>query len=497
MSKKVLIRKSGNLIDVSFDGKIGISDDIKLTLEPALTYVYVKSVYGANKRFGEKKLEFETRRLYRYDDKGRLVCGKGLTTKISNILTNSNYEVFIEDKTPVTHDRYTLNWDLVKELMTFRAGQQKCLEAIVSNDCGVINAVCGFGKSAIITMLCLLFNKAKIDVVIPGRDLILKTHNEISSYLPNVGLIGAGKNYNGRVTVVSADSLHLTEGNADILVVDEAHKLVAPSYAQELVRYRYSRNYAFTATPAGRGDGSDAKLESLFGSEIYEIKYQEAVDAGLVVPIVVEWLDIFGEDPIAGKTDETVKKRHGIWRNDIRNAAIAKKLEEYKDEQVLVLVNVIEHAVYLKQFLPDYALCFGDMDERDREFYIKNGLLAEDSPRMDARLREQMRLDFKTGSIKKVIATGIWQTGLSFDALPVLVWAGSGSSAIKSTQVTGRVSRIHKASGKTVGILIDCVDQFNTSLCSQSDARCRHYRKHGWLQTYEDGRKVRRKRIEL
>lgn len=498
MPQRLTIRASGNLIDLSPDGKSALPEELKAVIEPNLIYTYVKQVYGQRGRPTKPKLIFEKRRLYRYDNNGRLVCGKGLLNKIKSIAENYGAEVLVVTKDPahLKPDRYDQDLDLVRETFIFRPRQEECLEVIAKSDCGIIDAVPGFGKGELIAMMALLYPKAKIDVVTVGKDLIEKTVRKLRQYLPSVGQVGIGQNYRGRITVYSADSLHLSEGTADFLIVDEAHLLMAPSYGPALAKYRFSRNFAFTATPTGRMDRADAKMESLFGPVIFKLAYDEAVELGLVVPIRVEWVDAFCPNPVPDKTGVS-KKRWGIWRNKWRNELIAEKVRKYMNDQVLILVATIEHALYLRKFLPEFQLCYDTMKPDDKKFYVKHGLMDADEEIMTPQRREEMRLAFEDGKLKHVIATSVWATGVSFDALPVMVWAAGGSSEIKSTQVPGRVSRIHEASGKKLGILIDCCDQFDDGFCRQADVRCRHYKKHGWENTYEDGRKTRRKRVEL
>lgn len=496
---RVLIRKFGNLIDVSPDGRSSLPAHIGRIIEPKLTYVYVKSVYGEAAFEQGSSLQFEPRRLYRYDTKGKLVCGAGYLNKIRRLLAEHNIEIVVDvkDVLPSRPQRYEERWDLIEDNVQYRARQEECLTIIAANDCGVVAAPTGFGKGAVILMLCLLYPRAKIHIVTPGRDLVSKTVRQLTKYLPNIGQVGFGKKRIERITVFSADSLHASDYDADILIVDEAHELMAPTYGTYLVKYKYSRNFAFTATPTGRADKADIKMESLFGEVIFSMSYQEAVDLHLVVPIEVRWLDLLSPNPADGYVKKIAKKRWGIWRNPYRNKAITDAVKAYMGDQVLILVYTLEHALHLREFLPEFQLCYDQMKESDRKFYIKEGLLKPDEPVMTPQRREDIRLKFESGELKHVIATNVWATGVSFDALPVLVWAAGGASEIKSTQVPGRVCRIHDPSGKNKGILIDCCDQFDKTFESHGNSRCRFYKRHNWAQVYPDGRKSRRKRNQV
>jgi superfamily II DNA or RNA helicase len=495
MTDVTVIRKSGNMLDISSNGK-ALDKAVRGWLEPVLSYVYVQPLFGAAKfEAGGNSFRFEPRRLYRYDNLGRLICGRGFLEKIKFILEENNVSWKVLSK-KVDSSKFVLNWDAVYESISFRARQEECLKKIINNECGVIAAPTGFGKGILILAMCLLFNKAKIDIVLPGKDLVSKTVRLLRKYLPNVGQVGFQQNNVERVTVYSADSLHLSDGTADILIADEAHQLMAPSYGTALAKYRYSRNYAFTATPEGRMDNADLRLESIFGPVIFSMTYQEAVDLELVVPIRILWLDAFGKNQFISEKKDVAKWRHALWRNEHRNEIFAKALEAFKDEQILILVKTLEHAVFLKKLLPHFSLCYDKMSNEDRRRYIKWGFIEKSEPMMTPALREQMRQDFECSKLKHVIATMIWAEGVSFDALPILVWAGGGSSAISTTQIPGRVCRIHKETNKQYGLVIDCCDQFDEGLERQADQRFRYYKKHGWEQCYQDGRKRRKKRIQ-
>jgi len=495
----IVIRKSGNLIDISQNG-LPLTKLIARELEKELTYVYVKSLYGQAEFEHGKTLDFEPRRLYKYDSKGRMICGRGHLNKITRLLIDKfQVSPTLINKDPKDHPRprrYEERVDIVDQNVTYRPKQEECLEAISANECGIIAAPTGFGKGMIILMVCLLYPYAKIHIITPGKDLVSKTVRLLSKTLPNIGQVGFGSKRINRITVFSADSLHLSDFDADILIVDEAHELMAPTYGQYLAKYRFSRNYAFTATPTGRADKADSKMESLFGETIFSVTYQEAVQLGLVVQINVDWLDVPSDNPAENYVTRIAKKRYGVWRNWDRNNTIAEKLKQYTNDQVLILVTTLEHALNLRQHLPDYSLCYDKLTAHKRKQFVKAGLMEPDEAVITPRQREQMRLDFETGKLKHVIATTIWATGVSFDALPVLVWAAGGSSEIRSTQVPGRVCRIHESSGKQFGVLIDCCDQFDSGFENQANTRCRYYKKHGWAQVY-DGRITRRKRNQI
>jgi superfamily II DNA or RNA helicase len=208
------------------------------------------------------------------------------------------------------------------------------------------------------------------------------------------------------------------------------------------------------------------------------------------VPIRVEWLDVIMDyNPCAGYED-VARLRHGLWRNDYRNRVIADKARTFAPEdQVLIMVAHLEHAFYLKAHLPEYTLCYAESKGDDKLFERakRNKLIPADEPRMTDSLRMSRRLQFEERKLQKVIATDIWSTGVNFNGLQVLIRADARSSAIKDTQIPGRVSRTHNASGKQMGILVDCLDQFDDGFRAGGRKRRRDYQQKGWTQVMPTG----------
>ncbi len=490
MTNEIVIRISGNAIDVSPDGKSELPDTVKELLEPNLEYMHAILLRGMAARDLNgirKPMRHERRLLYQYDKYGRLVCGAGFITKITNILEKYNYTVTLQDcnRPHPRANRFEADWDNLVRNYTFRARQDDILAAIDANYRGIISAPTGIGKTYLQRAMCLLYPHANIVITTKRADIINSTRLELSKYLPNVGQMGGGQKKIGRVTVCTADSLHrLNHDDVDILIGEEVHELAAPSYSVELSKFKYCRMYGFTATPTGRMDNADIKLESLFGPIIFHMSYPEAVNLELVVPIKVSWIDINLEHNPAHGLADVPRQRHGIWRNQGRNQCIASAARTFPDEdQVLIMVTTFDHAVHLRQFLPEFTLCYaerGDDDAFNR--FVKQGMLPEDEPVMTTARRQQLRQQFENGKLRKVIATDVWSTGVSFNELGVLIRADARSSEIMDSQIPGRVCRLHQETNKQYGLVIDCLDQFDPGFRAAAQKRRRNYEAKGWEQ---------------
>lgn len=534
--KRAVIRRYKNVVDVTRDGKEPLTLSEYQLLMPRMSYHKVTQLFGKNiredKDTGEKiKVEVEPQRLYRFDGRGRLICGAGFTDMIARTFRDAGYAVDVVDVSPPRKPGVLEpNWKRLRRYKEFRLvpGEREKLAAILARDGridpgdtenvslarrvvqrdilkavlarmerglpGIVQVPPGVGKSFSFASYLILFDKARIDFVVPDIDNSRKTWRHLTKYAPGVGLVGGGSKSFGRCNVMVGHSLHLAKGDADIMAVDEGHAFMGDALSEKLAVASAGAHaqhpgpvmITFTATPKGRRDGTDARMQGLFGPVIYKMTWPEAVRLGLVVPIEFEVLPVDVPNPIDDlndwQKDSLVwRKRVGLWRNEGRNSIIAKRVRMVPEgEQVLIMVESIEHAIHLRKLLPDFELCYGTHDVDRFAAYRKKGLIEGDFAPMTDHRREDLRLAFEDASLRRVIATDVWSTGVSFDRLAVLLRADARSSTIKDEQIPGRVSRTHP--DKPAGLVIDCDDSFDQGFSRAFQSRKRNYRSKGWRE---------------
>lgn len=486
---KVTLLKSGNRIVVD-----PTTDKIWDILAPKLTFTEKKFVHGweARQRRMNHELPFDMIdwECFGEDHKGRLATSFGFWLKIKRALAAKGYKVVVYDMTPHPKPQvFEPLWDRLAEFdIQLRHGQPEFLSSLFSNRCGRFLCPPGYGKTFLIGVAGLLLPKARIDIVTTRVSVAReRIYPELCTMLPDVGMVGGGVKRQGhRVMVYTAGSMHWAAGDADILFGDEGHELVSDDKAGKFAKWDGSRNFAFSATWDKRLDHKDMRAEGIFGPIIYTMPYAEAKDHEMVVPIRVIWTPVTMDvDPCEGSADPTDRKRQAVWKNEYRNQLIAKDARRYdEDTQVLITCETLEHAMHLKGLLPEYTLVYREegLDWRDRKRYIKQRLITEDEPDMTLERRIKLTKAFGLGKLKKVICTTVWNVGVSFNNLEVLIRADAGGSPVNDTQIPGRVSRT--AEGKQVGIVHDYMDQFSTGFKTKASKRRDSYEENGWEQIF-------------
>lgn len=505
LRQPVLIKKSANSLTLSALNGGALSPALINKLTHDLRYSHVEQVHGPIRRHPVtgQKMHYQTKeyKLFRVDA-GRIFLLIGYAGRMLRRLKKLNCPVTFVDVSPARKrpDCYVPHWENLAGRIEFRPRQEECLKLIAGVPCGIIKAVTGFGKTTTIGAAALLFPDARIDVVTKSVDVADRIVRSLKRFIPRVGRIGDGWKQRERVTVITAGSLQHADGDADFLFADEVHQLATINFSLALAaRYKNSRNFGLSATPYSRMDNAHAVLEPLFGPMIFDLPYQQAVDLGLVVPVRVNWLPIrLSHNPAERYTNRVSRKRYGIWTNHERNRMIADAVRAYPEtHQILILVETIEHAVHLGLHLPEFTLVYGQMSSEDYFAYKRNNLLPADYISLNEAKKYELRTQFEAGTLRKVIATDVWSTGVDFEQLNVLVRADDRDSDIVDVQGPGRVSRIYTAEDgtkKEYGEVVDCMDVFDPAFYRKSTGRRNSYTLLGWEQNWDDAQRSWRTR---
>lgn len=383
--------------------------------------------------------------------------------------------------------------DFTKITGDLRYRQDEALKKIVSNDKGIILCCTAFGKSFIISQLCVIYHKARIVIVSAKSSVVASLYSRIVALTGSdeVGKICSGtprSENNKRILVSTSKSLmRCSLGTCDILIYDEVHNVGDNQTAQFILsNIGPARMYGFTAS-LYRGDKALPVVTGLFGKVLMTVDYQEAVDNDMVTPLDVLMIPVekspdFVQFVPSQTGDETYNHRNAYWRNMQRNGEIAKIVsiltDQFPDEQILIMVESLEHAVILQKTFPvlqQFAVVHYGKASKERVAGYDTAPY-----KLTAKERDNMRKKFENQELKYVIATKTWSEGVDFKYLSILIRADGGISSISSTQIPGRAAR--KAAGKDRSLIIDFMDNFDTAWAlPRSLTRKRFYAEKGWL----------------
>lgn len=448
-------------------------------IEPLLSYDY-SSFDGSS---------HETKILYHLVD-GAGYFPSGFQKTVRETLARMGHRTEFIDERDRARLYQPFQWELVSEL---RSGQKEVLESILAHDHGVVVCATGFGKSFLIGELVRGMPNSRFIISAPGISETRNLHDRLKGIVPpeELSMLGAGSkdSPDRRVVVTTSKSAYKADFlKADFFLCDEVHMCGHNMFSTMLMaNLGDSRNYGFTATPKGRSDRSDRIIEAIFGPQIATFNYSDCVASGNVVPIDVVFWQVPGDIPSTDSrygSKMVINKRRFYWRNEVRNLTVATVARDLPDdEQVLIMVENIDHMLHLAELLPDYTLVYGagnDLEARARSLRKRI-----DNPHTDTPEKfEQIYRGFKEGSVRKVISTGVYKQGVDFPQLSVLVRADGSPSPIASIQIPGRISRLSK--DKNRAVLYDFRDTFNKTALNNFYARRRHYLAAGWTVTYKD-----------
>lgn len=487
MSKIDMYRVGNTLLINSNDGRI-----VEI-LKPVLSFTEKKMHQGyaatVRKRQGLNPMEFVHHTLYRMDQHGRPYTYFGFWKEVTATLKRAGYQVACHDNTEVNKGAvYTPQWSAIEHL-NLRTNQPEFIDRLTRSRCGRFDCPPGFGKSFLISVIAQLYSQARIDVVSKNvavlRDSIYKG---LLNAGVDVGCVGGGvQAKNHRVMCYTMASMKHADYKADILIGDECHQLAADSAFMYLPNWTDSRNFGLSATQDQRFDGKDARVHAIFGPLVYSLSYAQAQKDNMVTPIRVKWTEVTKGPKYASYDNSVSSKRNCYWRNAERNRIIANDARQIDmNRQSLITVETIEHAMNLKKYLPEYALVYAEdsLTKADIAGYAQEGCCSVDEPPMDAERKQALTAAFEAGHLKKAIATGVWNLGVSFHHLFELLRADGSASSINGVQIGGRLSRLEE--NKSVSVLRDYIDAYCPDCYRRSRERSNTYDEQAWSQEFPE-----------
>lgn len=255
------------------------------------------SLTYTNPKFAQaQRLGFATHHLpkdlytFRLPSEGGISIDRGEARKVFNALSAVPFvaEFSLEDGTvesPIEIEYTNAEFALDER-------QERCLEACMSFNQGIIHAATSAGKSAM--MMALIAQKKQKTLIIINRKILLEQlKRDAERWLgaEHVGTIVGGKCQVGNVTFALERSLikHLdaVKDLFGMVIMDEVHGSPAQSFQTILSEVPARYRYGFTGT-VKRKDQMQFLMYAAFGPIIATVTRDELEEAGRTTPVRVE-----------------------------------------------------------------------------------------------------------------------------------------------------------------------------------------------------------------
>lgn len=257
------------------------------------------------------------------------------------------------------------------------------------------------------------------------------------------------------------DTLKLVS-ETKIVLVDEGHHSKSDTTFDTLLRfYNAPYMYAMTGSIDTKDKLSSQRLKGLYHKVIYTVSNDELIERGISAKPTINLIKVKGNIGVTSEEDKNYMAVYekGIVRFDVRNELIAgltKKMVE-KDKTSLLIVNRVEHGEILK--------------EKFDSMGITSKFISGDTSTED---REVAKKEAKDGTLKVLIATSIFDEGVSINNIDVLFMVSSTKSLRLILQRVGRVLR--KKSGDNQALVFDFVDMTHIFLKNHAKDRIKIYK---------------------
>lgn len=341
----------------------------------------------------------------------------------------------------IGNEKYKHQLEIIKECLIKRRG--------------VVEAATGGGKSAIIHAVIrwMLQFDFKILLVVPNISLTDQMYSDFESYgfsdidtYASVLYYDSGKYDENKPILISTwQSIYKKDADFfkkfDGVLIDETHIVTTDTKSVlEILKKCTNAQYRFGFTgtlPAHEVD--QMNLFAYIGPQLYSIKSAELIDRGVLSNLVIAGIQLKYPPEIIERCKNvqwtTEMALQCTYKN--RNKVIAWILNNInKDDNVLILCNLIKHTKSLKEYI----------DKLDLGYNVEV-IRGEVSPEERERIRKI------TNEKGKQIIVATYQTmsiGVNINRLQHVVFASSSKSPIRVLQSIGRGLRLHLEKNKLI-----------------------------------------------
>jgi len=325
--------------------------------------------------------------------------------------------------------------------------QAAAVEKLAKVTQGMVIVPCGGGKTQLAIGAIARLQTPTL-VLVHTLDLAEQWRSQIQGKLGvDAGLVGGGKAHVAPITVAVIQTLTgWTSERLDdwmtrfgLLILDEAHHVVASTFHRIVGRSPARYRLGLTATPE-REDGLTPLLGLFLGASLLTVTHAELVAAGVLTVPTVRIVETRFTFDYAGAKDYAPMLA-ALVQDDARNALLARTVaaEAAAGHVCLVLCGRIAHCEQLAERLTalgvqSYALTSGVAGKR----------------------RQELLKQARDGQPLVLIATSLADEGLDLPRLSRVFLAHPARARSRIVQRLGRLMRPHP--DKPSAVLVDFVD---------------------------------------
>ena len=457
---------------------------LKITPCPMYLHKFLRYHHREMKSIQYKReCVFVEKLLYATDADGSIYTLAGFYNDIIKLLSKNMDVAEIQDlRTPMPEP----DWAAVKKIKLRDYQVEASLDLIFKGqeNSGVVNATGGFGKTHIQAITYAAWNKLNTILTIPLKQVVLQTYEKFKIFFPDkhIGIVGDGKNdVSNDITITTFRSLqNCSLEKCQMLLVDEMQSASQDSFQNCLKQMKPYRMFGFSATTEGLFNNSDKLLKGLFGEDLIYFPYEEAEEAGAVVPGMVYMIKMPDDLIVDNYTSIESKFKYGIKKCEKRNELIGRTCSLIpKEWQTIVFIDhVKDHLIPMSKYLP------AGTKYLHRESSKKSVGAFALTPKQQNKTIEE----FSNNEFQILVASDAFRAGVDIPNCRVVVQASGGSSKVEVLQEAYRGSRTltdeqmrkFDLSPKTHFVLVDFMDNHDPVLEGMSKKRIKYYEEQGW-----------------
>jgi superfamily II DNA or RNA helicase len=334
--------------------------------------------------------------------------------------------------------------------------QEQALAKMLKTNVGIIKSPTSSGKTE--TFIAYLkATKMKTLILMDRVSLVEQTRDRIEKAgFKNVGVAHGDRVEDGDIVVATVYSVKKLPSltKFECLIIDEAHRSSADTFQDFLYNTSFPFRFGFSATPNPGDKFKWAKIRQYLGDIIYEIDPEELMEKKVLAKPKIHFLKSQGSPT----PDWHSAYEICISKNSSRNTQIMDLVEKY-DTSTLILVKHIDHGKYLEENIDGALFLSGVNSGEERQEAIQR---------------------FEEGELKVIIATSIFNEGISINAIRLLIIASGGKSKVETVQRLGRGLRTDPKTGKYDVLVYDFLDKGNKFTLRHSKERAKIYKKEGF-----------------